>query len=654
MSVTDDDAHLSAEGEDGHVFVSYARADRRRAEAIVEFLEKSGINVWWDARLEGGERFEPAIAAALEKARSVVVLWSRNSVESNWVRDEAQSGADRTCLVPVSLDETLPPLGFRQFQLVNAAHWNGSASAPEAQQLLNAIGNCGGPQGSASEAKPMALGGLTVSRRSLAVGGAGAIAVAALAALGIDWMGKDSDRVTSLAVMPFANLNSNEEQAWFSAGLSNELRAALSRNPLLRVSAPTSSALPADGVTDEFELARKLGVANILRGTVQLAGETARISAELVQVRDGLVQWAESFDRNMQDILAVQSEIARTVAVSLIAKIAGDERAEQSLLAQEAVGGTQNAIAYEAYLRGLALYDLSSGLENDRSALVQFDAAIAADPKFAAAHAMRATMLGAVANATPDAEEVRAAYEASIKSAGRAIELAPGLARGHLALGFALANGQLNRKAAAPHYEKARSLAPGDADTLRSVATFFAYGPAVGEAERLINEVIELDPLNARVFRTAGYIALLSGDFPRVANRMQQALQLNPELAGVRYAIGSARYAQGDFSGALEQFRQESIPIFSDTGVAMTLNALGDTAGAREAYDRLVETYGEAALYQQAQVVAQWGQNEEALALLGRAFQKKDSGMLLMENDPLMDPLRGEPEFDRLLSALSA
>ena len=650
MNAMGDDGLLDAEGDKQHVFVSYARADRKRAEAIVAFLERSGISVWWDDLLEGGERFAPTIASALESARTVIVLWSASSIESNWVRDEAQSGVDRSCLVPVSLDGTLPPLGFRQFQCVDASRWNGSPSAPEARQLLAALSNCGKPEARMQGLSTSLSGGPRISRRALATGGAGLVGIAAIAAFGLNWFGSESDGITSLAVMPFTNLSGQEEQAWFSAGLSNELRAALSRNPLLRVSAPTSSALPADGSTDEFALAKTLGVANILRGTVQIAGETARISAELVQVGDGLVQWAESFDRDMRDVLAVQSDIAKTVAISLITKIAGDERAKESLLAQETVGGTRNAIAYEAYLRGLALYDLSAGQESDRNALAQFDAAIAADPQFAAAHAMRSTMLAAIANSSPDAKEVSEAYDASIASAKRAIDLAPQLARGHLALGFALSNGRLDRAGAAPHYEKAQELAPGDADTLRSVAQFYAYGSATREARRLIDKVLELDPLNARAFRTAGYIALLSHDYPLTLTRMNEALRLNPELSSVRNGMATALFAQGNAAGALEEFRKEPEVIFAATGEAIVLHALGDSEGAQAALDRMVAEYGDAALYQQAQVMAQWGRKEEALALLDSAVAKKDPGMLFLANDPMMEPLHGMVRFERLRS----
>lgn len=643
-----------AEARDSHVFVSYARDDRAKASRLISLLEDAGFKVWWDALLEGGEAFMPTIEAALETADCVIVLWSQTSVESNWVRDEAQSGVDRTCLVPVSLDGTLPPLGFRQFQMIDASHWNGNAHAPEAAQLLQAVSTRLGMPHPPAASQPRRMPEFAMNRRALATGGIALAGAAALAAWGLDLFPRQGSGRISLAVMPFANLSDDAGQVWFSQGLSNELRAALARNPRLKVSAPTSSLVSGQQAKDEFEVARLLGVSNILRGSVQLVGHDARITAELVQVDDGLVQWAESFDRQLEDILAVQSEIAQTVALSLLAEITGEAEARRSLLAQEAVGGTQNIVAYEAYLRGRAFYDLSSGQESDRAALAQFDAAIAADPQFAAAHAMRSTMLAALANTASQVSEVQRYYDQAIAAAENSIGLAPRLAQGHFALGFALNNGRLDRGAAATHFDQARKLASGDADVLRGIATFYAMGAATSEARSLIDEVLELDPLNARAFRSAGYIALLSRDYLQTQARMQQALTLNPQLSSALFAIGCAAFMEGKPRAALEQFRNEPVAIFKLTGEAITLHVIGQESEAQAAYQQLLADYGDAALYQQAQVQAHWGNHEQAIELLDRALAAFDPGMLLLPNDPLLDPLRSNPAFERLRARLLA
>ncbi|WP_379549975.1 TIR domain-containing protein [Qipengyuania sp. DGS5-3] len=638
----------------GRIFLSYSRDERSQAMKVIALLESAGLDVWWDGLLEGGENYLPTTEAALEGADCVVVLWSKISIDSHWVRDEAQSGRERKCLIPVSIDGSQPPLGFRQFQTIDASGWSGKPNTAESDRILAAVlAQCGKRNEHstiASETAPK----FALSRRQLATGGAALVGVASLAAIGLN-IGENSDQgSTSLAVIPFANLSGDPEQVWFSGGLSNELRAALARNPRLRVSAPTSSSASDEQTGDEFALGRRLGVANLLRGSVQMANGVVRISAELVQVEDGLVRWADSFDRQFEDVLAVQSEIASTVAVSLIAEIAGKTELDKSLAEQAEVGGTESVTAYEAYLRGQAFYDLSTGEDSDRAALAQFDAGIAADPDFARAHAMRATVLSALANGTSQASEVRSLYNDAIASAQQAIDLTPDLARAHLAKGFALNNGRLDRSAAKPHYDRARELAPGDADVQRSVAIFMAYGEQGEEAQEIAANVLALDPLNARAFSSAGYIALLSRNYPDTIAHMQQALKLNPNIASAYYGLGSAQYLQGSAGEALKSFEKEPIPVFALTGKAIAHHKLGDEQAARASYDELIATYGDASPYQQAQIQAQWGDTDKAITLLDRAVAIQDPGLLFLTNDPMLEPVRDAPGFSRLQTILTA
>ena len=645
------------------VFVSYSRTDLESARPVIALLEGAGYEVWWDGRLEGGENYLATTENALETNDCVVVLWSQTSVGSHWVRDEAQRGRERGCLVPLSLDGTMAPLGFRQFQLLDISGWNGAPGDPLAGRILAAVRQRAGQGGGEAEPpaafmvppspSPAAAPGLAVSRRTLMIGGAGLVGGVAL--IGV-WqsglLGSRGSDAISMVVLPFANLTGDVSKAWFSSGLSNELRSVLIRNPRLRVAAPTSSgAIETD---DEFAIGRDLGVDHILRGSVQRDETQLRVSAELVEIEGGTVRWSKIYDRQLEDVFALQTEIAEAVALSLVAETAGEGEALSSLVAQQAVGGTQNVAAYEAYLRGHALYDLSAGSESDRNALAQFDAAIAADPDYAAAHAMRATMLSGIANVASDAAEARALFAQAIAAAERAIALEEKLAQGHLALGFALNNGQLRRAAAMPHYRAAEQLAPGDGDALRQVATFYAYGAEQDVATRMIAQVITLDPLNARAFRSAGFIALFAHDYPAVITQMRRALELNPSLASAQYAIANALLMQGDAAGALVAAKAERVPQFALTATAIAAHRLGDTAAADAAFATLLADFGDAALYQQAQVLAQRGDKAAAIARLETAYAKRDSGMLLAPNDPLLDPLRSEAKLGELLSRLAS
>jgi TolB-like protein len=650
------------------IFFSYSRTDLPHARPVIALLEASGFDVWWDGRLEGGENYLQTTEAALEGADCVVVVWSATSVTSHWVRDEAQRGRERGCLVPLTIDGTMAPLGFRQFQLLDISGWNGAADSTEAARILVAVraridADAGAAAGlprvdpaSLHAATPVAApggGAMSLSRRTMMIGGAGVVGGAGLlGAWQFGLFGSPANAANSMVVMPFANQTGDPDTRWFSDGLSNELRSVLARNPRLRVSAPTSSS--AIEGEDDFAIGRKLGVDNILRGSVQRDEARLRISAELVEIKDGLVRWAEIYDRKLDDVFAVQTEIAETVGLSLVAEVTDTEEAEQSVRAQQIVGGTDNVAAYEAFLRGYALYDLGSGDETYRQALVQFDAAIAQDPDYASAHAMRSGILASIAsNAASDGAESRKLFADALAAAERSLALEERLARGHLAQGFALNNGWLKREEAVPHYLAAQRLAPGDADILRSAASFHAYGKDHALAGTMIEQVLELDPLNARAFRSAGYIALFARDFPKVVTQMERALTLNPGLASAQYAMAIARIMQGDAAGALVAAKAEPGEAYALTATAIAAHKLGDAAGSDAALAALTAKYADSR-YQRAEVLAQRGATAEALTLLDEAYEALDPGLLWAPNDPLLDPLRGQEQFRNLLSRLGS
>ena len=653
-------------GKAPRLFVSYSRSDLDRARPVIALLEAAGFDAWWDGRLEGGENFLQTTENALETADCVVVLWSATSVNSHWVRDEAQRGRERGCLVPLTIDGTIAPLGFRQFQLLDVSGWDGSPGSAEAERILVAVRAKAGSKaegvlavpaavlsGSAPALTPVQTSGFALSRRTMMVGGVGMVGAAGvLGAWQFGLLGSPASAGISMVVLPFGNETGDPAKKYFSDGLARELRTILARNPRLKVAAPTSSS--AIEAEDDFAIGRKLGVGHILRGSVQRDTARVRVTAELVAIKGGLVRWAETYDRALEDVFAVQSEIAETVALSLVAEVATDREAAQAAAAQKDIGGTQSVAAYEAFLRGASLYSLSVGEDTDRAALAQFEAAIDQDPSYAAAYAMRSTALAAIANAASDTQQNRRFYAEAIAAAERAIAIEPKLALGHLALGFALNNGQLRRSAAAEHYRAAQQLAPGDADVLRGAATFQSYGKDQALAGQMIAQVLALDPLNPRAFQAAGFIALFARNYPLVVKRMERALQLNPGSPGAHFGIAIARILQGDAAGGLAAAAQEPVLLFKLTATAIAAGKQRETASADASLAALIRDYGEASLYQQAQINAQLGAVEPALAALEKAFAMRDSGVLWAPNDPLLDPLRGEQRFKDLLIRLGS
>lgn len=642
------------------LFVSYSRGDLDRARPVIDLLDAAGFDVWWDGRLEGGENFLQTTETALETAACVVVLWSATSVASHWVRDEAQRGRERGCLVPLTIDGTMAPLGFRQFQLLDISGWDGKPASPEAARILVAVrAKLGGDQtpagaplaaaASVAPARPV----LALSRRGILAGGAGvAVAAGGLGAWQFGLLGSPASAAISMVVMPFANETGDPDKKYFSDGLARELRAVLARNPRLRVAAPTSSSAIAG--EDDFAIGRKLDVGHILRGSVQRDNARVRVSAELVATDNGELRWAKSYDRTLEDVFAVQSEIAETVAVSLVAEVATEGEAKEAAAEQKEIGGTSSVPAYEAFLRGVALYDVASGPETDRAALAQFDAAIGVDANYAAAHAMRSIMLATIANdAVSGSDESRKLFDQAKVAAERSLALESRLARAHLALGVVFNNGFLKPAAAAPHYRAAQDLAPGDGDLLRSVASFLAYGEERAQAAQLIARVLELDPLNAGAFRAAGYVALFSRDYPTMITHMERALALNPGIASAHFGIAVGRLLQGDPAGALTAAAAEPGRAYGLTATAIASARMGDRPGSDAAFALLQQEFPDSR-YQLAQVHAQRGETAAALAMIESAFAVIDPGLLWLRNDPLLDPLRGEAGFKDLLSRLGS
>ncbi len=209
------------------IFLSYAHADKAKAQRIASALEKSGYVVWWDALIEGGSRFAQSIDEALDKADAVVVLWSKNSIESDWVKDEASHARDRQRLVPISLDGSHPPLGFRQYQMIDLSQWRGKAEASQMDAVRRAIASAVGQ----SPART-AVGAAPVSRRKAMFAGGAAAATAAGGA--IAWkaglFSGSPAASRSIAVLPFKNLSGDPSQAFLSDGLTEEIRSTLSRN----------------------------------------------------------------------------------------------------------------------------------------------------------------------------------------------------------------------------------------------------------------------------------------------------------------------------------------------------------------------------------------------------------------------------------------
>ncbi|MGL6289575.1 MAG: TIR domain-containing protein [Silanimonas sp.] len=647
------------------VFLSYCRSDQTEAARLAAALTAAGLDVGWDHLIEGGAAYAKRIESALESADAVVVLWSTRSIESDWVLDEAARGRDLRKLVPASLDGTPSPLGFRQYQTVDLARWRNGDDAACVEALVRAVAGLGasGDAGAAGAARE--VGGARVggghgatnarstpgdrSRRRLLLGAIAAVPVIGSGVFAWRHFGGGAPvSPNSVAVMRFDNLSGDAAQAYFSDGLSEEVRSTLARNLALQVMAKSSSSRFGGSDADAAEIASELGVAYLLEGSVRREGDVVRVVADLVDGRSGVSRWRDTFERQLTDVFAVQSEIAYAVAEALSAFVGGTRTPRDSLAA---IGGTTNPAALDAYLQGRTLYDLSADEASERAALAQFDRALAADPGFAAAHAARARSLTAIANQYGQAEELAGLYGAAVVAAERAIALAPDLAEAHSTLGFTRFQGQLDARGAREPFERSRQLGAGEATVLTRFAQYAARCGRHDEARNALEPALVRDPLNPLIHRAAGGIAYAARRFDDALPPLRKALSMNPKLSRANAAIGDALLNLGDTDGALDAYAKEPAIDMRFAGLAVAHRRAGNADAAESAMAEL-RAIGDRVLYQQAQGLAAANAIGAAIEALVRAHALGDSGLIYARNDPFLDPLRGDARFNALLDRL--
>ena len=621
------------------VFVSYARVDSERVQPLVEALTAEGFDVWWDGHIPGGASFAREIEAALTAAQAVVVVWSTASVDSDWVRDEAAVGRDRGRLVPVRIDPVVAPLGFGQYQVVNLHGWAGDRTAKSFHDLIGAIsviGGAGGGQPSRRVAAPLSGVARPPSRRAFWIAGAAVPVIA----LGGWWLTRRTAPPRSIAVLPFANLSGEPGQDLVADGLAEEVRSTLARMPALQVTSRTSSELFRRASQDSAAIAARLGVAYLLEGTLQKGGNTLRIGVQLVRGADGFQTWSQTFDRSIDSMLALESDIAGHVAAALQLK----------LLTAAAMppGGTQSAQAYQIYLKARRLYAEQGDEASLRTAAALYEQALALDPAYADAQAGRARALIAVADQFATGETRRSLSDQGLAAAQAAARLAPGSAEAQAALGFARM-GRLDVKGARGPYERAGELGAGDADRLQGYGGYEARLGRSDLALPALRRAVLLDPLNPSAHLTFADGLYLARRPSEALVPLRRAIQLNQAITFAHSRLGDCQVLAGNLAAAMVEYRAEPAALYRLTGLAIALQRLAQPADADKALSDLIAQTGDNGLYQQAQVLAQWGRAAACLDALESGFSLKDAGLTRLLVDPMLDPVRREKRFDRLL-----
>ena len=452
-------------------------------------------------------------------------------------------------------------------------------------------------------------------------------------------------RNNSIAVLPFADISPAKDQEYFSDGLAEQLISDLAKVPGLKVIGRSSAFQFKGKNEDARDVGRKLGVANVLDGSVDREGDHVRITAELIKADDGFQLWSQSYDRKIKDIFAVQDEIARAATGALQLKLVGGN--SQSVASNLR---STNPEAYQAYLQAKYFSEQGQNKENLEKALAYTDTAIKLDEKYAPAWALRASVQNIMAAValTDTTEGFRRARD----EAERAIALDPTLASGYLALAQTHIYYDWDWEAADTCLTKAAALEPGSVDVFLIRSRLSVILGHLDEAIRLSEQVTALDPLRSNSYLTLGQTLYTAGRYNEASAALQEALDLNPQAAFAHDFLGKIYLAEGKPQQALVETEKEPVEWEKLADRAFVYHALNREQDSNSALADLIAKHGADSAYQIAQVYAFRGDFDKSFEWLERAYVQRDPGLPAIKIDPDLKSIRQDPRYTELLKRM--
>jgi serine/threonine-protein kinase len=446
----------------------------------------------------------------------------------------------------------------------------------------------------------------------------------------------------SVAVLPFVNMSGDKEQEYFSDGLTEELLNSLSRINGLQVAARTSSFYFKGKDVDLPTIAHKLNVASVLEGSVRRSGDKMRVTAQLNNAVTGFHLWSQTYDRDLSDVLQLQTDITNAVTTALKVTLLGDVAAKIEL------GGTRNPAAFDAFLRASHCYSIAPifNERNHLAVIARFTEAIRLDPEYALAHANRSLAISAFATSYAKGPAVRDYFDKAQSDARQAIALAPDLAEGHLALAVFFQY-STEFAGATREYDRARALAPGN---VRVLTGYGQFAVTMGNTEAglaAVHRAVLLDPLNLNAHYWLGASQVLARRYDEAVASLKNAKTLVPDDPDRDWWIGVSHYLTGNFAMAERVCASENhFPLLICK--AMTDDKLGRRTDAEATLAKLRALRGDDGAVAYAMIYAQWGDRVQALEWLDTAMRLHDPWLQYLRVFAVFDPLRKEPRFQAI------
>jgi len=615
------------------VFLSYASQDADAASEICAALRGLGVEVWFDKNaLRGGDAWDAAIRRQIRECALFVPVISASTqarlegyfrLEWKLAADRSyQMADDRAFLLPVTIDATFQvnarvPERFREVQWTRVSDPAArEAFARHVQRLLS------------SAPSP------------------GPIVRAAATEIPVRHV------PPSIAVLPFVNRSSDAQDEYFSDGLADELLNVLAKIGGVRVAARSSSFTFKGKDVTVAEAGRALNVATVLEGSVRKAGNRMRIAVQLVNVADGYHLWSESYDRTLDDIFAVQDDIAQSVVKELRAMLLGgpaDVRTSEAVSAQVAAavrGRATRPEAHRLFLQARHFIDRRTGEDMARG-IGYLKQALALDPDYALAWAEigAAYAIAADWGWAPFAE----GYVQARDAVTRALALEPDLAEGHATMGWIQSTHDWDWRGATHSFDRALELAPGSAAVLRRAATLAGNLGRLDEAIELDRRAVAQDPLSSASYNNLGLHLHAAGQLAEAEAAFRKALEFAPRSPASRTNLALALVDQGRGEEALADALEEPDEWVRLWMMAIIHNAAGRRAESDAALQRFIANYQEDSAYQVAQVYGIRGEADLAFEWLERAFIQRDSGLNYVKADPDLRSLRADPRWNAFL-----